>query len=196
MLAASSTRRVVSALCLVSTTSAGLDGLQCGGQSCSLWPVPYVQCPAPFAFEAHKVETKGIELATACRAISTYMHECYTCEAFSVTSTPGLRLLMCHIWAPSERLHCSICCSKIAEAEAAVSVNEKKWLVMHMQVQLKPDQRGCMRSCSSLEVRNADVAARLLSARCRHCLLHHRLPWSHHTLHPDCLNTHDLNLRH
>jgi hypothetical protein len=23
-------------------------------------------------------------------------------------------------------------CSKIAEAEAAVSVNEKKWLVMHM----------------------------------------------------------------
>jgi hypothetical protein len=28
------------------------------------------------------------------------------------------------------------CCSKIAEAEAAVSVNEKKWLVMHMHVQL------------------------------------------------------------
>ena len=26
-------------------------------------------------------------------------------------------------------------CSKIAEAEAAVSVNEKKWLVMHMQPQ-------------------------------------------------------------
>jgi hypothetical protein len=26
---------------------------------------------------------------------------------------------------------------KIAEAEAAVSVNEKKWLVMHMHVQLK-----------------------------------------------------------
>jgi hypothetical protein len=28
------------------------------------------------------------------------------------------------------------CCSKIAEAAAAVSVNEKKWLVMHMHVQL------------------------------------------------------------
>ena len=28
------------------------------------------------------------------------------------------------------------CCSKIAEAEAAVSVNEKKWLVMHVQLQL------------------------------------------------------------
>ena len=28
------------------------------------------------------------------------------------------------------------CCSKIAEAEAGVSVNEKKWLVMHMHVQL------------------------------------------------------------
>jgi hypothetical protein len=25
-------------------------------------------------------------------------------------------------------------CNKIAEAEAAVSVNEKKWLVMHMHV--------------------------------------------------------------
>ena len=29
-----------------------------------------------------------------------------------------------------------LCCSKIAEAEAAMSVNEKKWLVMHMHVQL------------------------------------------------------------
>jgi hypothetical protein len=32
------------------------------------------------------------------------------------------------------------CCSKIAEAEAAVSVNEKEWLVMHMHVQLKLDE--------------------------------------------------------
>jgi hypothetical protein len=32
------------------------------------------------------------------------------------------------------------CCSKIAEAEAAVSVNEKKWLVMHMHVQLQLDE--------------------------------------------------------
>ena len=31
-------------------------------------------------------------------------------------------------------------CSKIAEAEAAVSVNEKKLLVMHMHVQLKLDE--------------------------------------------------------
>ena len=30
----------------------------------------------------------------------------------------------------------TLCCSKIAEAEAAVSVNEKKLLVMHMHVQL------------------------------------------------------------
>jgi hypothetical protein len=29
---------------------------------------------------------------------------------------------------------------KIAEAEAAVSVNEKKWLVMHMHVQLRLDE--------------------------------------------------------
>jgi hypothetical protein len=33
-----------------------------------------------------------------------------------------------------------VCCSKIAEAEAAVSVNEKKWLVMHMHVQLQLDE--------------------------------------------------------
>jgi hypothetical protein len=32
------------------------------------------------------------------------------------------------------------CCSKIAEAEAAVFGNEKKWLVMHMHVQLKLDE--------------------------------------------------------
>ena len=35
---------------------------------------------------------------------------------------------------------CEGCCSKIAEAEAAVSVNEKKCLVMHMHVQLKLDE--------------------------------------------------------
>jgi hypothetical protein len=34
-------------------------------------------------------------------------------------------------------------CSKIAEAEPAVSVNEKKWLVMHMHVQLKLDEVYC-----------------------------------------------------
>ena len=32
------------------------------------------------------------------------------------------------------------CCSKIAEAAAALSFNEKKWLVMHMHVQLKLDE--------------------------------------------------------
>ena len=32
------------------------------------------------------------------------------------------------------------CCSKITEAEAAVSVNEKKLLVMHMHMQLKLDE--------------------------------------------------------
>jgi hypothetical protein len=38
------------------------------------------------------------------------------------------------------------CCSKIAEAEAAVSVNEKEWLVMHMHVQLQLDElRGPQR---------------------------------------------------
>jgi hypothetical protein len=32
------------------------------------------------------------------------------------------------------------CCSKIAEAEAVVSVNEKKWLVMHVHVQMRLDE--------------------------------------------------------
>jgi hypothetical protein len=31
-------------------------------------------------------------------------------------------------------------CSKIAEAEAAVSVNEQKWLVMNVHVQLRLDE--------------------------------------------------------
>ena len=35
------------------------------------------------------------------------------------------------------------CCSKVAEAETAVSGNEKKWLVMHMHVQLKLDLLRC-----------------------------------------------------
>jgi hypothetical protein len=38
----------------------------------------------------------------------------------------------------SSGLHYS--CIKIAETVAAMSVNEKKWLVMHMHVQLKLDE--------------------------------------------------------
>jgi hypothetical protein len=39
-------------------------------------------------------------------------------------------------------------CSKIAEAEAAVAVSKKKWLVMHMHVQLKLNKfRGPPNSC-------------------------------------------------
>jgi hypothetical protein len=34
----------------------------------------------------------------------------------------------------------SCCCSKIAEAEAAVCANKKKWLGLHMHVQLKLDE--------------------------------------------------------
>jgi hypothetical protein len=31
-------------------------------------------------------------------------------------------------------------CSKIAQAEAGVSVDEKKWLVMHVHVQMRLDE--------------------------------------------------------
>jgi hypothetical protein len=52
---------------------------------------------------------------------------------------------MLHAWHGSCNIVVSVpllgaSCSKIAEAEAAVSVNEKKWLVMHMHVQLKLDE--------------------------------------------------------
>jgi hypothetical protein len=51
---------------------------------------------------------------------------------------------MCHQWMEFvlHRVGAALpaCCSKIAEAEAAVSVNEKKWLVMHMHVQLQLDE--------------------------------------------------------
>mgnify|MGYP001807552992 CR=1 FL=1 len=36
-----------------------------------------------------------------------------------------------------------VLCSKIAEAEAAVSVKEKKWLVMHVYVQMRLDELRC-----------------------------------------------------
>jgi hypothetical protein len=39
---------------------------------------------------------------------------------------------------------CTRCCNKIADAQAAVSVNEKKWLVMHMHVQLDELHQVCL----------------------------------------------------
>jgi hypothetical protein len=44
------------------------------------------------------------------------------------------------LWAAPNEPAAWLRCSKIAEAEAAVSVNEKKWLVMHMHVQLQLDE--------------------------------------------------------
>jgi hypothetical protein len=43
-----------------------------------------------------------------------------------------------------------VCCSEIAEAEAAVSVSEKEWLVMHMHVQLKLDELRAPQTLGSL----------------------------------------------
>jgi hypothetical protein len=44
-------------------------------------------------------------------------------------------------------------CNKIAEAEAAVSVKEKKLLVMHMHVQLKLDElRGPQQDCAVVQL--------------------------------------------
>jgi len=46
------------------------------------------------------------------------------------------------VWVTPADRHCLCvvaCCSKIAEAEAAVSVNEKKWLMMHVHVQMRLD---------------------------------------------------------
>ena len=66
---------------------------------------------------------------------------------FKLSSCAAVAQWFCVMW----RLFCwpigvpplwphRVCCSKIAEAEAAVSVNKKKWLVMHMHVQLKLDE--------------------------------------------------------
>jgi hypothetical protein len=44
-----------------------------------------------------------------------------------------------------------LCCSKIAEAEAGVSVNEKKWLVMHVHVQMRLDALQLYRGQGSVK---------------------------------------------
>ena len=66
------------------------------------------------------------------------------------------------------------CCNKIAEAEAAVSVNEKKWLVMHMHVQLKLDELGRMALAIVYSTVRARIAFALGDAVCavRAWLLH------------------------
>jgi hypothetical protein len=60
------------------------------------------------------------------------------CEA----ADTGKQSIACHpiMGSPCDDWHS--CCSKIAEAEAAVSIKEKKWLVMHMHVQLRLDEVG------------------------------------------------------
>jgi hypothetical protein len=63
---------------------------------------------------------------------SCHVHTIVTLHHRDVTCKPLLPLRTCQ--------QTSACCSKIAEAEAAVFVNEKKWLVMHMHVQLKLDE--------------------------------------------------------
>jgi hypothetical protein len=69
-----------------------------------------------------------------------------------------------------------VLCSKIAEAEAAVSVNEKKWLVMHMHVQLQLDElRGHMVLCPNLQLlcsphgQILQAARQLLTSLCMLC---------------------------
>ena len=60
---------------------------------------------------------------------------CWQCDTVLMTchSGPTCLLRTAHaVPAP--------CCSKIAEAEAGVSVNEKKWLVMHVHVQMRLDE--------------------------------------------------------
>ena len=54
------------------------------------------------------------------------------------------------------------CCSKIAEAEAGVSVNEKKWLVMHMHVQLQLDNNTLPAKAQGTYLQNS------AATRCQH----------------------------
>jgi hypothetical protein len=55
---------------------------------------------------------------------------CYDCLTTTLPRAPLSRLTVLTPSPPCPCWHCS----KIAEAEAAVSVNEKMWLVMHMHV--------------------------------------------------------------
>jgi hypothetical protein len=82
----------VSALCLCPTTSAGLDGLQCSGKSYSQSPV-LGPVHGTVGLKGHAVPTKWVALA---RAISTYMHRCYTCNTVSVTSKHDILIF----WLP------------------------------------------------------------------------------------------------
>jgi hypothetical protein len=61
-------------------------------------------------------------------------------ESFISSSTSSGPLVLSSRLGSIFSYFLTVHCSKIAEAEAAVSVNEKKWLVMHMHVQLKLDE--------------------------------------------------------
>ena len=49
-------------------------------------------------------------------------------------------------------------CSKIAEAEAVVSVNEKEWLVMHVQLRLVEHARCCCVKLCCSKIAEAEAA--------------------------------------
>ncbi len=64
------------------------------------------------------------------------MGETSSVETRGLSCTPGLTWPGKDVLANDALVHCS----KIAEAEAVVSVNEKNWLVMHMHVQMRLDE--------------------------------------------------------
>jgi hypothetical protein len=66
-------------------------------------------------------------------------------------------------------------CSKIAEAEAAVSVNEKKCFVMHMHVQLQLDDEAAV---SAMVLCTAVGSTGLMGTNHEPCLLDS--PWAVH----------------
>jgi hypothetical protein len=75
------------------------------------------------------IYTRRCTLLQKLRTNTLTTRPCMYCRAFT------LRGPVCMCCSRPYRLHV-VHCSKIAEAEAAVSVNEKKWLVMHVQLQL------------------------------------------------------------
>jgi hypothetical protein len=54
----------------------------------------------------------------------------------------GWGYVVAAVYSSNSGIKCarSLRCHNIAEAEAAVSVNEEKWLVMHVHVQLRLDE--------------------------------------------------------
>jgi hypothetical protein len=96
------------------------------------------QCSLTFWKAIHGLMAALLTGAIAATVADWGRVPCSACTlvcGWRVDAALGLGLTVC-----SPMVHQRLCCSKIAEAEAVVSVNEKEWLVMHVHVQMRLDE--------------------------------------------------------